>query len=122
MVKRGKSAFAASLGLTSTPFYIGKGTGDRAYNINRSETHRKIKQKINAAEKEVEVVILKDNLSELKALCYESKLLDIFGLIPHKGWLSNLDEGYLKEDRRNNYMEEYKILCPNAISKWNMSV
>ena len=34
----GLTSWAATLGLQYRPFYIGKGTGDRAYNLNRNET------------------------------------------------------------------------------------
>lgn len=117
---RGKTAFANSIGLVHRPFYVGKGTGNRAFDLNRSETHRKIKQNLKESNLEPEVIIVKDGLTEVEALCYESKLIDIFGLIPYKGWLSNLDEGYSFEERRNKYYEDYKNLCPGAIANWDI--
>jgi hypothetical protein len=72
--KDGVTSWAATLGLTHRPFYIGKGTGDRAYNLNRNETHRKVRQRLTEFNKDVNVVIIKDMLSELDALCLESKL------------------------------------------------
>ena len=114
--KRGKPAFAGALGLISTPFYVGKGINDRAYNLNRSETHRKVKQKIIERGSEPEVKIIKQGLTELDAYCYESKLFDIFGLISNKGWLTNLDEGHSKEDRQYKYYGDYKLLCPDAVT------
>lgn len=119
MANRGKAAFGASLGLQCAPFYIGKGTGRRAYDLNRSETHRKIKQKIQSKDKEPEIYIIKGNLTELEALSMESKLIDIYGLVAHRGYLTNLDEGFNKDDRRYKYIEDYKILCPAEISDWS---
>lgn len=115
---RGKHIFCASLGMKFSPFYIGKGTGDRAFKLNRSETHRKIKHKIMDSNKDPEVCIIKEGLTELEALSYESKLIDIFGLVPNKGWLTNLDEGHMPDVRRNKYYSEYKILCPGSITDW----
>ena len=37
---------ATEMGLSKIPFYIGKGTADRAYDLNRNETHRKVRQKL----------------------------------------------------------------------------
>lgn len=119
LVKKARSAFAASIGLNSVPFYVGKGKGDRAYNTNRSETHRKIKQHLQARSKEIDIVLVKEGLTEIEALCYESKLIDIFGLIPYKGWLTNLDEGHLKDERRNKYFDDFKKLCPASITDWD---
>jgi len=106
----GKTTFAATLGMDCFPFYIGKGTGDRCFNLNRNETHRKIKQKIESLGKEVKIIKLIESLTEIEALCFESKLIDIFGLIPHKGYLSNLDEGINKDMRRLIYRQEFEKL------------
>src|SRR5208282_3163870 len=45
--KRGVTTFAATLGMSYFPFYIGKGTGDRCYETARNETHRKVAQKLS---------------------------------------------------------------------------
>jgi len=108
--RQGKTTFAATLGMDFFPFYIGKGTGDRLSELNRNETHRKVRQKIESLGKKVKVIKIKDNLTELDALTLESKLIDIFGLIPHKGLLSNLDEGINKDNRREFYRKEFDQL------------
>lgn len=108
--KEGRSSFAATLGMEYMPFYIGKGTDNRAYDLNRNETHRKVRQKINSFNREIKVKIIKDNLTEKEALMLESKLIDIFGLVSYKGRLVNLDEGINNTERRKLYEEDLKEL------------
>lgn len=102
--KEGKSTFGATLGMVYMPFYIGKGTGDRAYDLNRNDSHRKMKQKIKTFNQDVDVRILRDGLSEIEALMLESKLIDIFGLKSQGGRLVNLDEGINSSERRQLYV------------------
>ena len=104
--KNGVSTFAATLGMTKLPFYIGKGTGSRAYNLNRNESHRKVRQRLQKFNKDIEVSIFKNNLTELEALMLESKLIDMFGLTSVGGRLVNLDEGVNKDERRLLYKEQ----------------
>ncbi len=104
------TTFAATLGMTHFPFYIGKGTGDRCNNLNRSESHRKIVQKLRKMDREPKAVILKDRLTELEALMMESKLIDIFGLIPYGGYLTNLDEGLNSRERHLCYPKAFAAL------------
>lgn len=108
--KCGKTTFAATLGLTSPPIYIGKGTGLRAYDLNRNETHRKIRQKLLTFGTDISVHIVKSNMTSAEALALESKLIDIFGLIANGGRLANLDEGHCKEERRFLYSDHLSII------------
>jgi len=105
-----KTTFAATLGMEYWPFYVGKGIGGRCEELVRNETHRKVRERIHKFGKEITVVKIKENLSETKALQYESKLIDIFGLITNGGILSNLDEGLLPGKRRERYTEAYCTL------------
>ena len=105
--KDGKTTFAATMGMKFFPFYIAKGKGERAYELNRNETHKKIREKLHSMDREIEVVKIQEGLTELEALCLESKLIDIFGLIPYGGRLSNLDEGIKPDERRTKYYNEY---------------
>jgi hypothetical protein len=101
--KNGISTFLATKGLEHRPFYIGKGTGDRAFDLNRNETHRKVRQNLKSFGKDVNVKIIEDNLTELEALCLESKLIDMLGIIGKGGKLVNLDEGVKPNERRSKY-------------------
>lgn len=110
MGKCGITSFAASIGMKHIPFYVGKGTGNRYKDLNRNETHRKIRQKLNKFNKDIEVEIVKDNLTEKEALILESKLIDIFGLLPNGGRLVNLDEGIKSEERKSRYIEDLSVI------------
>ena len=103
--KDGITTWAATQGLDLIPFYIGKGTADRAYDTNRNGTHRKVKQRLKEFNKDIQVRIIKDNLTELEALCLESKIIDIFGLIGKGGRLVNLDEGVKSAERHSRYVD-----------------
>lgn len=100
------------------PFYIGKGTGDRAFDFNRNQGHGKLLNSILASgiNKERIAKILIDGLTEAKAFEIEAKLIYFFGTIyakhqKKKGMLLNLDTpkipnfvGEMKEyDRRVRY-------------------
>jgi hypothetical protein len=102
------TTFAATLGMSHFPFYIGKGQGNRAYQINRNETHRKIKQRLEEYGREVLVHIIKDKLSEKDAFILEDKLIDAFRLKVYGGYLTNLDEGNRPAERRLLYPDPMK--------------
>jgi hypothetical protein len=103
-------SFAASIGCTNVPFYIGKGKNNRAFDANRNSYHTKIKEFIRELNHEPITKILIDNLTEKDAIIKESKLIDIFGLIVYNGLLVNIDEGPNKQERRFFYKEDlYKI-------------
>jgi hypothetical protein len=105
-----RTTFGASVGMTHFPFYIGKGTGDRYKDFNWNETHRKMRQKIVTPI----AIILKDNLTEAEALAFEDKLIDIFGLKVFGGYLTNLDEGYHPQQRRDLYAKPYSMMMGNS--------
>lgn len=119
-----KSLFASSIGLYFKPFYVGKGVGNRCYDTSRNDSYAKRKQQILRTGKQIEIVKIKTSLSEDQALSFESKFIDIFGLIAYdsKNWLVNLDEGMHKEERRKKYKEKsLKILLYNKTitkSQW----
>ena len=78
------------------PFYIGKGCGNRAYNLKRNQGHGKmIKQCLDSGWNSNDIVkIVMGGISEKKALEIESKLIHFFGTLyeerPH-GILLNLE-------------------------------
>lgn len=80
------------------PFYVGKGCGDRAFDLNRNQGHGKILKQLLAKglEKKDIVKIVFDGLTEAKAFEIEAKLIYFFGTIYDKnitkqGCLYNLD-------------------------------
>lgn len=103
--KDGVTSWLATVGVENMPFYIGKGTGNRAYDTTRNETHRKVKQKLKAFDQDIKVQIVKDGLTELEALCLESKLIDVLGVLGKGGRLVNLDEGVKSQQRQDRYFD-----------------
>lgn len=84
-------------GVTSgTPFYVGKGTGKRAWSMNRNQGHGlKIKDILRNGFSDFDIVhIFKDGLTEAEAFELESKLIYYFGTKYEEnrnGTLLNLD-------------------------------
>lgn len=84
------------LKMNGVPFYIGKGTGDRAYDLKRNQGHGALLKELqDAGSQRSEIVyIVSDGLSEAKAFELESKLIYLFGTkyeTDRKGTLVNLD-------------------------------
>jgi hypothetical protein len=90
---------ASKFGITHEPFYIGKGLKNRAFELSRNDSHRKIRSLIRRENKEVLIAIIDKNLIEADALHKEAALMDILGLksILSSGLLVNLDEGPSQE-------------------------
>ena len=66
---------------SGTPFYIGKGTGKRAYSKNRSKPHTKLINGILYKGYGINDIchIFKDGLNEQEAMELESKIINYFG-------------------------------------------
>lgn len=84
------------LNMLGLPFYVGKGAGQRAWNLTRNEGHgvqlRQLRE-LGISDSEI-VCIVRDNLTEREALEIESKLIYFFGTkfeSGRKGILVNLD-------------------------------
>ena len=87
---------ALPLKMNGVPFYIGKGTGDRAYDLKRNQGHGAfLKELQDAGVNKSDIVhIVSDCLSEPKAFELESKLIYLFGTkyeADRRGMLVNLD-------------------------------
>lgn len=77
---------------TKTPFYVGKGTGNRAYDTDgrNCDWHQKVKE----LNEEYNIKIVKDNLSESEAWELEAELIKKYGRKwTNEGPLVNLTEG-----------------------------
>jgi uncharacterized protein len=74
------------------PFYIGKGTGNRAWehqtNIDDSDKGKVIRS-IHAAGQKVLHTVMADNLTEEQALKLEAELISAFGIRSEGGLLTN---------------------------------
>ena len=81
----------------NTVFYVGKGTGNRAYNLDRGEFHNNVCKKYDCR-----VEIIKDNLTESQAFRLESKMIKYYVLT--LGYGIPID-GY--RDYSNNYLTNF---------------
>lgn len=95
-----------------SPFYIGKGTKQRAYDFHRNQGHgiklRELREKNIPLDRIVH--FFSKNLTELEALCLEAKLIYFFGTIYEPfsgGCLLNLDLSMRPKFRKS--MEKKKI-------------
>ena len=73
-------------------FYVGKGQGNRAYQLDRNKRHNHIVQKLKSLGILVEVRIVANQLTETEALELEIKLIKEIGRRPN-GPLVNLTDG-----------------------------
>ncbi len=75
-------------------FYVGKGSGDRAFSMRqRNRHHRAVVKKLLGAELTVEVRIVANNLDEDSAHAIEMKLISEYGRRVEGGSLVNLTAG-----------------------------
>lgn len=112
-----KHLFLASrFNLSHVPIYVGKGIGNRFSELDRNDSHRKIRSALKKQKKDLIPIKIAENLTEGQALAIESKLIDILGLssLSKDGLLVNLDEGIAYDIRRKLYpLGCEKILLQN---------
>lgn len=103
------------------PFYIGKGSSNRAWDMKRNQGHGLLIKQIveDGYDSNSIVKIVAKGLSESKALELESKLIYFFGLTYDKsrktGWLLNLDVP--KTPKFEGYMIRYPNLKSESMFK-----
>ena len=78
-----------------TPFYVGKGKGDRAYDLDRSNFHNGVRDSYDC-----KVVIIKDKLTESQAFRLEKRMIEYYVLtlgygIPIDGYRDFSNNKYL---------------------------
>jgi hypothetical protein len=84
-----------------TPFYIGKGCGDRCFTTKRYLSHSRYLNRVINMGTDIQTVsnILFDNLNEKEALILESKLITFLGtkneIFENEKWLHGRHGGYL---------------------------
>lgn len=83
---------ASKYGVTHMPIYVGKGIGNHCFDLNRNDSHRKIRTTLLNKNTDLMVIKVKDNLSEQEALFEEQKLISFLGLkaLNNTGLLTNL--------------------------------
>ena len=81
----------------NTVFYVGKGTKNRAHNLDRGDFHNSVRDKYGCR-----VEIIKDNLTESQAFRLESKMIKYYVLT--LGYGAPID-GY--RDFSNNYLTNF---------------
>lgn len=92
--KSARDLLAAEFGLTHRPFYIGKGKDDRCFNTKRNDSYRKKKTSILKSGEEIQIVKIKEGLSDESSKLVESTFIKIFGImaVSNFNWLVNLAE------------------------------
>lgn len=102
---------ASRLKLRNEPFYVGKGCGGRASQMDRNSFQRKVLAQIAAKGHSPESVVVAKDLAESAALALEAKLIDILGLrtLSQNGLLTNIDEGSFTEARRRCYPQSEQL-------------
>ena len=78
-----------------TPFYVGKGKRDRAYNLDRGDFHNSVRDSYGC-----KVVIIKDKLTEKQAFRLEKRMIEYYVLtlgygIPIDGYRDFSNNKYL---------------------------
>lgn len=102
---------ATKFNMTHQPVYVGKGQGNRFLDFVRDGAHRKIRANIRKEGKDLLAIKILEGVDESQALLLEGKLIDILGCrsLSSQGWLTNLDEGYNKDERRKSYGDNILI-------------
>jgi hypothetical protein len=77
--KNFKNIFCQYLGMSGTPFYVGKGCNDRIKVKKRNSSHSYLTRTISEQGCDFEVQIFKDGLTEQQSLILEGKIIDILG-------------------------------------------
>lgn len=118
-----------------TPYYIGKGTGNRAY-----RSHRRGENKMSAPSRE-RVLFLKQNITEFDAYKHEMYMISHYGCKSEGGILINMTNGgegssgrkpseycikrTIECNRGKTFTEEHKKKVSEQVSKrrwWNNGV
>ena len=111
---RSKDSKTAKAG---TPYYIGKGSGDRAWVCDRNRNHMANKRGAKTPKDKSKIILLETNLTELGAFALERRLIGWWGRKDiSTGILLNMTEGGEGASGcRFSHTEEHKLYISNMM-------
>lgn len=91
----------AYLNEDGTIYYVGKGTGQRAYTKTKDDT-------VKCPEDKNKIIFLKQNLTEEEAFAHEKYMIDVLGRVNHGGILQNKRQGNVikKSNQKKGKIDE----------------
>ena len=90
---------ATNFNINYLPFYVGKGKGNRYLDLNRNDSHRKLRTSLHNLKLEIIPIKVIENISENSALTLENFYMYFLGLkaLTKDGYLCNLSENNTPE-------------------------
>jgi len=113
---------ATNFNINYLPFYVGKGKGTRYLDLNRNDSHRKLRTSLHNLKLEIIPIKVIEGISENSALTLENFYMYFLGLkaLTKDGYLCNLSENNTPEldDLINSSDIMKSLVKKNKISKF----